>query len=94
MVFITPEGKVNVLQHKYKGGIFFVNLLVDNSILAHLFMGRFYDFFVTFFPTYIAPNLITASGFAFIVAAFILECMFFYCLPFFSDIFQYWNTSY
>ena len=36
-------------------------------------MGKFYDKFVTIFPQYVAPNLITASGFAFIVVAFLVE---------------------
>jgi len=58
--YISKQGLLNLKQYKYSGE--------DRSILARLFLNKFWKWCVTFAPQWLAPNLITLSGFLLIVA--------------------------
>lgn len=72
MVFLSEEAKVKILRRKYCGSMlfsWFIFSLVDDSILVKYILGPFWDKCVTMFPWNLAPNVITLSGFAFMLVA-------------------------
>lgn len=54
MNYIEDQYKEKLINYKYKGG--------DNSILCYYVINPFCNFIVEFFPKWIAPNVITVSG--------------------------------
>ena len=55
--YIEDEYKDKLIKYKYKGG--------DDSILCYFVINPFCNFLVNYFPTWLAPNVITVSGFFF-----------------------------
>ena len=55
--YIEDEYKEKLINYKYKGG--------DNSILCVYVINPFCNFIVEYFPKWLAPNVITCSGFFF-----------------------------
>jgi len=55
--YIEDKYKDKLINYKYRGG--------DNSILYHLVINPICNFIVPRFPTWLAPNVITCSGFFF-----------------------------
>ena len=53
--YIAPKYYNNVLNYKYSGG--------DNSILYVYIMNPIYEWAINYFPTWLAPNVLTVSGF-------------------------------
>ncbi|OHT01342.1 CDP-alcohol phosphatidyltransferase family protein [Tritrichomonas foetus] len=64
----SPEEIENAKNYKYNGQ--------DDSIFAKLFLRKYWDFLITFFPMTMAPNLITLIGFLFEVVSFLLSFIF------------------
>lgn len=64
--YFTPEALDNLKYYKYAAE--------DRSILVWLFFKRFWDLIVTFVPVWVAPNLITATGFSLILLNFLTLC--------------------
>jgi len=60
-----PDDKIGALSHyKYRGE--------DRSLLAKLFLSRYWNYCMNFVPLWIAPNLITLLGFFTVVFSFFL----------------------
>ena len=55
--YIEDQYKEKLINYKYKGG--------DNSILCIYVINPFCNFIVEYFPKWLAPNIITCSGFFF-----------------------------
>jgi len=55
--YIEDQYKEKLINYKYKGG--------DNSILCVYVINPFCNFIVEYFPRWLAPNVITCSGFFF-----------------------------
>ena len=55
--YIEEQYIERLINYKYKGG--------DNSILYHFVINPFCNFIVPYFPKWLAPNVITCSGFFF-----------------------------
>ena len=55
--YIEDQYKEKLINYKYKGG--------DNSILCVYVINPFCNFIVEYFPKWLAPNVITCSGFFF-----------------------------
>ena len=55
--YIEDQYKEKLVHYKYKGG--------DNSILCVYVINPFCNFIVEYFPKWLAPNVITCSGFFF-----------------------------
>jgi len=55
--YIEDQYKEKLINYKYKGG--------DNSILCIYVINPFCNFIVEYFPKWLAPNVITCSGFFF-----------------------------
>ena len=55
--YIEDQYKEKLINYKYKGG--------DNSILCAYVINPFCNFIVEYFPKWLAPNIITCSGFFF-----------------------------
>jgi ethanolaminephosphotransferase len=55
--YIEDQYKEKLINYKYKGG--------DNSILCVYIINPFCNFIVEYFPKWLAPNVITCSGFFF-----------------------------
>ena len=51
----TPDEVENIKAYKYNGS--------DKSICVKLFLRKYWDYLITFFPMTIAPNMITLIGF-------------------------------
>ena len=62
--YIDDEYKDKLINYKYRGG--------DNSILCHYIIDPFCCFIVNYFPKWLAPNVITVSGFFLNLFNFIL----------------------
>lgn len=62
MGFFTEEDIRNAKAYKYNG--------TDVSIILYLFYRKFWDWLINFFPTWLAPNLITLLGFLFEIVSF------------------------
>eukprot|EP01130_Rhizamoeba_saxonica_P003459 TRINITY_DN1464_c0_g1_i1.p1 TRINITY_DN1464_c0_g1~~TRINITY_DN1464_c0_g1_i1.p1 ORF type:complete len:246 (-),score=28.87 TRINITY_DN1464_c0_g1_i1:494-1231(-) len=60
--YITKEGLIALKHYKYNGE--------DRSILVQLFLRTFWNWLIQFFPTWIAPNLITVIGFSALLTNF------------------------
>ena len=65
--YISKNGESNLLSFKYNG--------YCDSILYEYFLSPFADYLVGRFPLWLAPNVITLSGFAMLVVALFL-CLF------------------
>lgn len=60
MVYVRQEKLPNLKQYKYSG--------VDHSLLSRYVLKPFYTHFVIkCFPMWMAPNLITLTGFSFVI---------------------------
>lgn len=60
MVYVRQEKLPNLKQYKYSG--------VDHSLLSRYVLKPFYtNFVIKCFPMWMAPNLITLTGFSFVV---------------------------
>ena len=55
--YIEDQYITNLINYKYSGG--------DNSILYRFVINPFCNWFVNYLPTWLAPNVITVSGFFF-----------------------------
>ena len=55
--YIEDQYKENLINYKYKGG--------DDSILCYYVINPFCNFIVEYFPKWLAPNVITVSGWFF-----------------------------
>ena len=53
--YIEERYKEKLINYKYKGG--------DNSVLCYYVINPFCNFIVKYFPKWLAPNVITISGF-------------------------------
>ena len=53
--YIEDQYVDRLINYKYKGG--------DNSIFYRLVLNPFCNFIVKYFPKWLAPNVITVSGF-------------------------------
>eukprot|EP01087_Luapelamoeba_hula_P019011 TRINITY_DN6235_c0_g1_i1.p1 TRINITY_DN6235_c0_g1~~TRINITY_DN6235_c0_g1_i1.p1 ORF type:complete len:386 (-),score=29.71 TRINITY_DN6235_c0_g1_i1:11-1168(-) len=68
-MYVTPEGLDNLKHYKYAG--------VDKSILVQLFFRRHWDYCIEFIPRWVAPNLVTVTGFMILLTAYAL--LVYYC---------------
>jgi len=60
MVYVRQDQLPNLKQYKYSG--------VDHSLLSRYVLKPFYtNFVIKCFPMWMAPNLITLSGFSFVI---------------------------
>nr|XP_043612919.1 choline/ethanolaminephosphotransferase 1-like [Erigeron canadensis] len=64
MGYIGAHGIDELRRHKYSG--------VDHSYVAKYVLQPFWTKFVTFFPLWMAPNLITLTGFMFLLTSALL----------------------
>ena len=55
--YIEEQYKEKLINYKYKGG--------DDSILCYYVINPFCNFIVEYFPRWLAPNVITVSGWFF-----------------------------
>ncbi|KAI0319538.1 Choline/ethanolaminephosphotransferase [Amylostereum chailletii] len=62
MGYIPQHALANLKNYKYKG--------VDKSLLSNYVLNPFWNWFVTLWPTSVAPNTITLSGLAIVVFNF------------------------
>jgi ethanolaminephosphotransferase len=62
-IYIRNGHLAALREYKYAGQ--------DKSLLSKYFLNAFWNRFATIFPTNMAPNLITLTGFAFVVVNFI-----------------------
>eukprot|EP00245_Coleochaete_scutata_P018530 TRINITY_DN9703_c0_g1_i1.p1 TRINITY_DN9703_c0_g1~~TRINITY_DN9703_c0_g1_i1.p1 ORF type:complete len:393 (-),score=31.94 TRINITY_DN9703_c0_g1_i1:889-2067(-) len=69
MSYVGRRGVQALRNYKYSGS--------DNSILAKYVLQPFWSRFVYIFPLWFAPNLITLTGFFFVIASFMLSYI--YC---------------
>lgn len=65
LVKLSPTDIENVKKYKYNGK--------DDSISAELFLRKYWDYLITFFPMTIAPNLITLIGFGVEIFSFLIS---------------------
>merc|ERR1719262_2074004 len=66
--YLSPKALDNLKHYKY--------MAEDRSYLVKWFLGAFWNWIVSFCPTWVAPNLITASGFSLILLNFACLCIF------------------
>jgi ethanolaminephosphotransferase len=60
MVYVRQEKLPNLKEYKYSG--------IDHSLLSRYVLKPFYsNFVIECFPMWMAPNLITLSGFSFVI---------------------------
>lgn len=62
--YLSKEALSNLKHYKYGA--------IDKSLITKYIMKPYWDFAVTLFPLWIAPNLITLMGFIFILINFVL----------------------
>ncbi|KXS14978.1 hypothetical protein M427DRAFT_57121 [Gonapodya prolifera JEL478] len=62
--YISRDDAIRIKEHKYSG--------VDHSFLSKYVLGRYWNWLVEQVPLWVAPNLLTLSGFSLIVINFIL----------------------
>ncbi|KAI0706168.1 Choline/ethanolaminephosphotransferase [Cytidiella melzeri] len=63
MTFIPPHALENLKKYQYKG--------VDKSLLSRYVLNPFWNWLVTLWPTWVAPNVITMSGLAMVAINFV-----------------------
>ncbi|CAJ2638606.1 unnamed protein product [Trifolium pratense] len=63
-MYIGPHGVAALHRHKYSG--------VDHSYVAKYVLQPFWTWFVTLFPLWMPPNLITLTGFMFLLISALL----------------------
>jgi ethanolaminephosphotransferase len=63
-MYIGPHGVAALHRHKYSG--------VDHSYVAKYVLQPFWSWFVTLFPLWMPPNLITLTGFMFLLISALL----------------------
>ncbi|KAF8491996.1 Choline/ethanolaminephosphotransferase [Russula emetica] len=62
MAYISSHALAGLRNYKYKG--------VDRSLLSNYVLNPFWSWFVTFWPEWVAPNMITLSGLAIVLLNF------------------------
>lgn len=62
-VFLRKEALPGLKQYKYSS--------IDKSLLSRYILGPFWRWFVTLFPLWVAPNLVTLIGFGFVFVNFL-----------------------
>ncbi|KAL3901996.1 MAG: hypothetical protein SGCHY_000177 [Lobulomycetales sp.] len=63
-MILSRGGWEELLNYRYSA--------IDKSFVTHYVLRHYWNYCVTLFPTWMAPNLITTLGFAFVFGSFIL----------------------